>query len=48
MSKIINEALLALHIKELQEELSRLKKSHGKQCQKGEQQLGNKRPARIL
>ena len=36
MSKIINEALLALHIKELQEELSRLKKSHGKQGQKGE------------
>jgi hypothetical protein len=36
MSKIINEALLALHIKELQEELNRLKKSHGKQGQKGE------------
>jgi len=36
MSKIINEALLALHIKELQEELSRLKKTQGKIGEKGD------------
>tara|TARA_B100000579_G_scaffold155962_2_gene126882 strand:+ start:6267 stop:7496 length:1230 start_codon:yes stop_codon:yes gene_type:complete len=36
MSKIINEALIALHIKELKEEIARLKKSQGKVGEKGD------------